>query len=1586
MKKIIYILVATLILTISFEPVSDIYFENKRLKNEKYLAEYLSDKSFKRSYVKSLPKKARPDLKNYHDFMMTRDPNTNSVPSEKVLEAIKFRDAKLNSRSYLNRQTEIDWTERGPSKQAGRTRALMLDGNFSSNNKVWAAGVSGGLWSATNIENASSEWTKVSDFWDTLNITCVASDPTDANIIYLGTGEKIGSGLKGFGIWKTSDGGSTWNQLPSSTDLKYIDTIIVRDEGGVGAVYAGGGRALSEGEYTGINGLQKSTDGGATWTEVLGEITTGSNHHVTDLELDSNNRLIVATRTNTFGDGGGQIFYSDDGTVFSAYTIGALGSFDRSFVDVSPSDPNVLYAMFESATTGYITWLGKSEDGGANWTQKSIGQDESGNPFGDYQGSMAYWGFLGIDPNDTNTIYAAGALSIHKSTDSGTTWTEISEWRGTGFGLPYVHADHHNIVFIDSDKILVSNDGGVFLTTDGGNTFTMKNDNMVTTQFYSTAIHPTNPDYVLGGAQDNGTWRLDTAGKQPGLEVYGGDGGYTHIDQINPDYQFAATIYGNIVRSVNGGQSFGLYSNITNSDGTDAGFFINPSVLDGVNKAMYVTFDTASILRQKDYTILSAHDFININLGSGASAYKVSPHTSGLLFVGTASGRVFKITDAHTDSYTVTEISPSSTTGYISSIDIGKDDNQILITLSNYGINSIYETVSGGGSNAWVNVEGDLPDIPVRWGLYNRDNFNQVAIATEVGVWVSDDVTSSSVTWNPSNDGLANVRVDMLAMNSNGEMSAGTFGRGQFTSPGFTSTAPLNAAFSPSKTSGAFPLEVNFIDRSTGNASSWSWDFGDGNTSTSQSPTHTYTEAGRFTVSLTVGDGTNSSVTTKTNLIWATSQQDNLWGEGFEVWPYGATNGARDIRNFSFINANGDSDSSGEFSFGWWYYNNGQNAAENSRRMAGQGDYTTETSRDDWLITPELWLRAGVDNTFSFYTQVVGGQTETFDVKLSPSGGSNVSDFTETLGSISSAQALWEQSSYDLSQWAGSKVRIAIHSTTANAPSYVFWDSFRLTAGQLSGDGAPLPPQGLKVERELVYDAVNDTWSPTDDGLALFWNRNGEPDLASYNVYASQTDNFDPNSNTLLGVGTLGDTLFAQFSPSFSSDGITNVWEDSTFYYPNTAGIDSLLHDGITQGERWYYRVSAIDDDGNETLSEQVSYVLDTVAPTAGTMTVNNLVDGYLKSLTEVSVSVSGFSDNIEISRYYLLIRDADFNVYGNEYIDAGDDLTLTGLSLTDRADYTVEITAQDASGNFSDIVDQDISTYVSFLADYDGDSDVDVEDLNAFVNAWPTSGDVNDLVDIGPALGTAPYLIPSPDNQNDVKDLSVFSRMWLWTKGQGRTVEDIEIMSTQFEVEILGNQIIIELPEGVTAGRFEIRNNNNIYDFNTDQKQGYLVLENANQENGYYEVEFGNLSSNDGKITINIDGAPISTDIELNYQFYSVDGMVGNGMMQLRNPEEFKLYQNFPNPFNNQTTIKYDIPSLMVNMVDVEIHIYNTLGQMVRTIDEGDKSAGQFTTIWDGKNDDGETLSSGVYFYQLRAKVDGQSDYNKTMKMVIVR
>ena len=152
-----------------------------------------------------------------------------------------------------------------------------------------------------------------------------------------------------------------------------------------------------------------------------------------------------------------------------------------------------------------------------------------------------------------------------------------------------------------------------------------------------------------------------------------------------------------------------------------------------------------------------------------------------VIFVGTAGGRIFKILKASTSSFSVEEITGSNVQGYISSIDIGASDEQILITVSNYGAQSIFETFSGGGPSGWINVEGDLPDMPVRAALYNRSNFNQVIAGTDLGTWTCDDISTSSPAWVPSNDGLDNVRVDMLVnRSSDGAIAAATHGRGIF--------------------------------------------------------------------------------------------------------------------------------------------------------------------------------------------------------------------------------------------------------------------------------------------------------------------------------------------------------------------------------------------------------------------------------------------------------------------------------------------------------------------------------------------------------------------------------------------------------------------------------------------------------------------------------------------------------------------------------------------------------------------------------------------------------------------------------------
>ena len=1580
MKKLHYIIAFIIVGLIALEPTAQIVTnylgEQNRLKQEAFINDFLAKRqtiSYKES--KKLPKALRPDLKGAHDYLMMYDPSTGTIPTERMLDAVEHAKEKRMSLSYANRMTEVNWLERGPNTIGGRTRAILMDPNDSTNKKLWAAGVSGGLWYTNDVTAANPTWNSVDGTWGNLAVCSINSDPNDSNTMYVGTGERMGifsTASRGLGMWKTTDGGATWTHLTSTQDFNYVTDIIVRNESGTSVVYAGVGGHYYEGKWHGSanTGLWRSVDGGTTWTQVMDTTSSGTVYEIMDLDMGSDNRIWAASRTNVYGDGGGDIFYSDDGTNWTKVSLGFIGSGNRTIIAVAPSDPNTVYGMIASSDTRKIQWIVKTSDSGANWIVYTAGGsdpfpvDANGNVLGDANGQAGYDLSLGVDPNDPNTVYA-GELDVFKTSDAGASWTQISGSSQTAS----MHVDQQNLKTITSNEIIFSNDGGIYYTNDAGATISNRNTGYNVSQFYSVALHPdAGSQYVIGGTQDNGTWTISGTNIQNGSYVVGGDGAYAHIDQLNPSYQFTATTYNSIYRSTNGGSSFSYYATHEDGSGGDTGFFINPSTIDPTNKAFYSSVDASTILRLNNYETLADKTLMSVSLGSTASAFKMSPHTDGVLFVGTSGGRIFKITDAHTSNYTATDISGSNISGYISSIDIGKDDNQILATVSNYGVTSAWETVGGGGSNGWNDIEGDLADMPVRWGLYNPNNYNQVILATELGTWVSDDVSASSPIWNPSNDGLANVRTDMLVRrSSDNALAAGTHGRGLFYSTGFTSTAPLNAAFTPDKTSGVFPLTVQFTDRSTGAPTSWAWDFGDGSTSTDQSPSHTYATAGQFNVSLSVDDGTNSDSVTKNNVIWATAQQDTLWEEGFETNPYGWADGRRDVHAFGYINANNDADD-----FSWWYYTAGYGAADGSHWMAGLG-MAGAGNADDWLISPKLWLRPGTDNILSFYSNMNGG-SEDYDVLLSPSGGTAIEDFTVTLASIVAENTgSWTQQSYDLTAYAGTDVRVGIHITTSSQ-QYAFWDNFTVTAGQLSSDGAPLAPQGVSAEAELVYDATNEVWNPSDDGVAIFWNRNGESDLASYNVYGSLTDNFTPDSSNLLGQGTLGNIDSQHFYASPSS----SPWPDTTFVFRQTFGVDSLLHDGLTQGEQWYYKVGAVDNDGNETISSQVSYLLDSVGPTAGTFTINDLQDSaYLRSISEVTVTAADWSDNTGIDYYVMGIgssnSDTSADVVGYQNVGTST-LSLTGLSLDDYTSYYIKLYAVDGAGNLSSLVTNGFMTYNALLGDYDTDWDVDVEDLNSLVNAWPN-------VDIGPATGTSPYLTPSFDSSADINDVSVFTRNWQWTKAQGKTSEPGEeqkLNPIDFPAELFGNQIKITLPDDITAGRFEIVNEGNVYQFSVAKNnQSMIILENNDNLKENYELEFGRLSKDEKELFIYIDGDIPNSKIELSYQLFSKDGAAGNGMLELGNPDEFALYQNYPNPFNNQTTIQYDI----AEATSVKIYIYNTLGQLVKTIDQGENSVGTHTAGWDGTNDDGDTLSSGVYFYQLRTK-----DFNKTMKMLLVK
>ncbi len=1590
MKKLKYIIAFIIVGLVVFQPTKQMFenytAEKNRLEREAFINSIAGEKINYKKMKAETRRDQRPDLRGMREYLMTYDLSTQDIPKERLIDGMSVAENRINGSRYSNRLTEVNWEERGPNNIGGRTRAILIDP--SNSNKLWGAGVSGGLWYNNDITSDTEDWNLVDATWGSLAVSSITYDPNNTNIMYVGTGERMGNyssdgsnwyspGVsKGLGIWKTTDGGATWAQLPDCIYFSFVNDIVVRNENGTSVIYAGVGGNEFEGSYVGreFTGVWKSADGGVNWTRAFdgadAQETTGYKEF-SSLDIDSNNRIWAGTRMNAYWAGGGEIFYSDDGATWTeaSWKSSIGGTPNRVIISAAASDPNYIYALISNNVDNKANWIAKSTDNGTTWTELTVPTDANGNPLGDANGQAGYSMSFAVDPTDPNVLYA-GEIDVFKSSDGGSSWTQITN---SGGSITYMHVDQHSYEFIDGNKVIYSNDGGIYYTSNGGVQISDRNEGFNVSQFYSVALHPdTSSKYVIGGTQDNGSWKVDGTTLSNGTAIGGGDGGFSHIDQQDPNYQFIGSNYNTIYRSTNGGQSFSLYSRYQ-VGGADTGTLINPTGIDDGTKTIYANVDNTSILRLTNYLQLATTSLMSINLGSQASFFKASPYTDDVMYIGTTGGRIFKVTDASTTSFTATDITGSNMAGYISSIDIGASDNQILATISNYGATSVFETYGGGGSNAWNSIEGDLPDIPVRGGLYNKDNYNQVIVATDLGTWTSDDVSVSSPSWNPSNDGLANVRVDMLAKRSDGSMAAGTHGRGMFFSTGFTSTAPLNAAFTPDKTSGVFPLTISFNDRSTGSPSTWSWDFGDGTTSTDQSPSHTYTAAGKYNVSLSISDGTNSDSTTKNEIVWATAEQDILWEEGFETNPYFWADGRRDVHAFGTINSNGDADE-----FSWWYYTAGYGAADGSHWMAGLGMAGAGTA-DDWLISPTLWLRPGTDNILSFYSNMNGG-SEDYDLLLSPSGGNAISDFTVVLADIDGeSTASWVQQTYDLTAYAGTNVRIAMHVKTASQ-QYSFWDNFQLTAGQLDVAGAPLAPQGVSAEAELVYDSANDSWDPSDDGVAIFWNRNGETDLASYNVYGSLTDNFTPGSGNLLGQGTFGNINSEHFEPSSS----TTPWPDTTFYFRQTFGVDSLLHDGLTQGQQWYYKVGAVDNDGNETISDQVSYLLDSEGPTAGTFTINSIVDGsYLRSTSEVTVTAADWSDNTGINYYVLGIGSSGDNTTADvvPYQNVGTStLELTGLSLDDYTTYFIKLYAVDGSGNQSTLVINDFMTYNNLLGDYDADWDVDVEDLNAFVNAWPSAG-VDTTVDIGPATGTSPYLSPSFDSLNDINDVSVFTRNWLWTKAQGKTSEPAspqKLNPVDFPAELFGNQIKITLPDNITAGRFEIVNEGNTYQFSVAKNnQSMIILENNDSLEESYEFEFGRLSPDEKELFIYIDGDASMTTVEVSYQLFSKDGAAGNGIMELGSPDEFKLYQNYPNPFSSQTTFQYDV----AEATSVKIYIYNTLGQLVKTIDRGDNGIGTHTVEWDGKNEDGDTLSSGVYFYQLRTK-----DFNKTMKMLLVK
>lgn len=791
----------------------------------------LNDRQAIQTGKKKYSKEQRIDGAIEDRLFTSSDVDSGKLPYKKLYQAIEEGQRRVlqNSRNRNSGSlTEAIWRERGPNNIGGRTRTIMIDESDPNRNRIWIGGVSGGVWRTNDISQPDPKWEKIGIHFTTTSIGDIAQDPQDHNTIYVGTGESYTGDFLGVGIFKTTDDGETWTLLPSTenSNFQYVNEIYVHHNSDVYAATSHGG-------------VLRSQDGGNSWEKVLGTSLSGaSSNDFHDIVFNETNQTFYASNDNS-------IFKSTTGARGEWTNIGTSKpgfptNLNRAEMAVCPSNPNFIYILGAVGSSASNTIV--SSDGGDTWITRSA---PGFSPGQDFTNGQAWYDLeLAVDPANCGRLLAGG-VPMMESPFQAISWQGIAEGQ--------IHVDHHFIGFDDKvpGRVFYGNDGGVWMSNNAGGSIQSKNTGYVSTQFYCAAIHPdAGSPYLLGGTQDNNSLQLTEPGLSPANSVWGGDGVFCFIDQNEPEIQIVSSQFGNYGLSTDGGQDFGFGADVNGS-------FINRSGYDDDANILYGQTNTpgASFFR---WNINSGFtDFVSIeSLGIEVSAVKADPHVPNRIYFGGASGRVVRVDNAHegtlipfANAKLIADLPGSAS---VSSVYMDRQTpDDMLISLFNYGatLKNIWVTYNAG--EEWTSIEGDLPDIPVRWAIFDPANHDRVMIATDAGVWTTDDVDGDNTHWVPANpdNGMPFVRVDMLVMRESDKVVlAATHGRGLMTTDVFSAPAPVIVS-QPI----AYEGQALVIDGSQSvNAQSFEWDLGDNTTSTEEKVTHTYQAPGTYTITLTI--------------------------------------------------------------------------------------------------------------------------------------------------------------------------------------------------------------------------------------------------------------------------------------------------------------------------------------------------------------------------------------------------------------------------------------------------------------------------------------------------------------------------------------------------------------------------------------------------------------------------------------------------------------------------------------------------------------------------------------------------------------
>ncbi len=655
------------------------------------------------------------------------------------------------------------WQLAGPTNIGGRCTSLVS--HPTNPDQIWIGTAGGGVWLSIDAGKTwKSKWRSKTP----LEIGSLAIDPSSPTTLYSGTGEAnlSADSYPGDGIYRSINSGSSWTPWARSTQTSVPRRIgvIAVDPFDSKHVMVGGvgfGRVSADNDF---GGLYVTRDGGTTWRREI--FISPNNYWCHAIVFDPKSRnQILATFTGPGINSG--IYRSTDGGASWTQLKAGLPSPDRigrTSLAIAPSDSKVIYAISSAMDSGradQVLGVFKSIDGGNTW------RNVAGSHFGD-EGQMSYGNAIAVHPTNPNHVICGG-VDLHVSTNGGTSWRVASHWDADRGTATYAHADHHMLVMPVSKpgRIYSANDGGIDVSEDGGTNWTNRSNGLSVTMFYDIDVAQTDTRIYGGGAQDNGTLVTQSGKLDDFFELLGGDGGWMVVDPNEAGHIYASFQFGGMYRFRNG--TIRKVSPPFKPQDS-AGMWMVYITIDPTNSNTVYTGNQRVYRTKNDGVSWDA--LTPVLDGSPISAIEVA--NSKVIYIGTENGGFFRTLDGGA-SWSANLATGTLPGIMITRIETAPSDpREVILTVANFGNSHVFRSTDSGSS--WTDIDGGkLPDVPHHALLIRPDAPTELYVCNDAGVYLTKD---AGLTWLNATGNLPNVMVvDLVYQTATKSLIAATYGR-----------------------------------------------------------------------------------------------------------------------------------------------------------------------------------------------------------------------------------------------------------------------------------------------------------------------------------------------------------------------------------------------------------------------------------------------------------------------------------------------------------------------------------------------------------------------------------------------------------------------------------------------------------------------------------------------------------------------------------------------------------------------------------------------------------------------------------------